>query len=54
MLLVKTVSGETSDICAFESIAGETFSVVRPAMSPEQEAEMMVLLREILDDEGIL
>jgi hypothetical protein len=53
MRLVETVPGETAAICVFESSAGETFSVTRPPMSQEEEAEVIVVLREILDDEGV-
>ena len=52
MRLVDTVPGEMSPICVFESSAGETFSVARPPMSQEEEAEVIGVLREILDDEG--
>jgi hypothetical protein len=54
MRLLDTVSGEAAPICIFASVAGETFSVPRPPMSQEQEAEVLALLREIPDDEGLL
>ncbi|UCC53013.1 MAG: hypothetical protein JSV68_03420 [Anaerolineaceae bacterium] len=53
MRLVDRIPGEASVICVFESSAGETFSVARPPMSQEEEAEVIAVLREILDDEGI-
>jgi hypothetical protein len=52
MQLIKTVPGEASAICVFESIAGETFNVARPLMSQEEEANVVAVLREILKDEG--
>ena len=54
MRLVETVPGETSPICIFESIAGEAFSVSRPPLSQEEEAEVIAMLHEILKDEGVL
>jgi hypothetical protein len=54
MRLVGTVPGEASPICIFESTAGESFSVARPPMSQEEEAEVIAMLREILKDEGML
>jgi hypothetical protein len=38
----------------FESSAGEVFSLARPAMSAEREAEVVEVLRGILDEEGVL
>ncbi|HET6443393.1 MAG TPA: hypothetical protein VFI27_02345 [candidate division Zixibacteria bacterium] len=54
MRLVDTVPGEASPISVFESAAGESFSVARPPMSQEEEAEVKAMLREILKDEGML
>jgi hypothetical protein len=54
MRLVDTVPGEASPICIFETVAGDTFSVPRPALSQEEEAEVINVLRGILKDEGIL
>jgi hypothetical protein len=45
-------SGETSPMCVFETIAGDTFSVARPLISREQEASLVAELREILEEEG--
>ena len=41
-------------ICIFETVAGDTFSVPRPTLSQEEEAEVINVLRGILKDEGIL
>ena len=54
MRLVDTVPGEASPISVFESAAGESFSVARPPMSQEEEAEVITVLRDILNDEGML
>ncbi len=53
MRLVETLPGEASPILVFESTAGDTFSVERPPISKEQEAGVITLLREILEDEGM-
>jgi hypothetical protein len=45
--LVETQPGEAEAIYTFETVAGEQFSLVRPAMSQEAEAEV----REILEEE---
>jgi hypothetical protein len=37
----------------FEVAAGERFSLARPAMTEEMEAEMKEMLREILEEEGL-
>jgi hypothetical protein len=34
----------------FETVAGERFSLARPAMSAEQEATVKEMLREILEE----
>ena len=39
-------------VCTFETVAGEQFSLARPAMSKEVEADVREMLREILDEEG--
>ena len=37
--LIETRPGEAGTICVFESSAGDVFSLARPAMSAEREAE---------------
>ena len=47
--LVETGPGENGLVCTFESSAGEQFSLARPAMSEEVEAEV----REMLEEGGL-
>lgn len=54
MRLVTTVSGDAYPIYVFEATAGETFSVPRPPMNLEEEAEVITVLRQILKDEDML
>jgi hypothetical protein len=54
MQLVEMLPGEASAICVFKSSAGETFSVARPTMSQEEEAEVITVLGEILTDGGMV
>ncbi len=51
--LVETVPGENGPVCAFETAAGERFSLARPAMSEEVEAYVKKMLREILEGGGL-
>ena len=51
--LVETRPGDAGRICVFESSAGERFSLVRPEMSEEREAQILERLREILGEEGL-
>ena len=44
--------GEAGAVCTFETVAGEQFSLARPAMSKEVEADVREMLRAILDEEG--
>jgi hypothetical protein len=48
MRLVEKVPGE---IHVFETVARVKFSVTRPALSRDQEAALIDVLREILKDE---
>ena len=48
MRLVEEVPGE---ICVFETVARVKFSVTRPALSRDEEAALIDVLREILKDE---
>ncbi|MCI0398507.1 MAG: hypothetical protein L0332_13675 [Chloroflexi bacterium] len=54
MRLLETKPGETAPLYVFTTVAGDTFAVPRPAMSPGQEADVIAMLREILKDEGLL
>jgi hypothetical protein len=49
--LVETQAGD-SPVCVFETMAGDTFSLVKPAISREEELELIASLREILNEEG--
>jgi len=53
MRLVEKVPGENGEICVFETVAWERFSVTRPALSRDQEAALIDVLREILKEEGL-
>ena len=44
----------SGELCTFETVAGDTFSITRPPMSDEQEAAIIARLREILEEEGDL
>jgi hypothetical protein len=50
--LIAVEPGEAGAVCTFESSAGERFSLSRPAMSEEVEADVKEMLRAILDEEG--
>jgi len=54
MRLVKTVQGEVTPICIFETTAGDNFSIPRPQMSQEEESQVVTALREILKEEGLI
>jgi hypothetical protein len=54
MRLVEKVPGENGVVCVFATTSGDHFGVTRPAMSREQEAELIDTLRDILEDEGSL
>jgi hypothetical protein len=51
MRLVEKVPGEDGEICLFETVTWHKFSVPRPALSRDQEAALIDVLREILKDE---
>ena len=51
--LVGQEPGEAGAVCTFETVAGEQFSLARPAMSKKVEAEVKEMLREILEEEGL-
>jgi hypothetical protein len=50
--LVSTEPSENGAVCTFETIAGDTFNVTRPAISKEDEAALIEQLRVILNEEG--
>jgi hypothetical protein len=58
MRLVEKVPGEHGKVCVFASCrdgkttTGERFSLVKPALSRDQEAALIDMLREILEEEG--
>lgn len=53
MRLVETLPSESGSICVFETVAGDRFSVVKPPISKEDEADLVEQLRDILDEEGL-
>ena len=54
MELIDTTPGDNQVLYHFKTIDGEAFTVSHPGITPEQETEVMELLREILEDEGLL
>jgi hypothetical protein len=54
MKLIGTIPGDSSPLCLFETAVGEQFSIPKPLLSPEDEAELMMALREILEEEDLL
>lgn len=48
--LVQTEPGEAGAICTFETVAGDVFTLAKPPLSAAQEAEMMALVWEIVED----
>jgi len=52
MRLVRTLPSEDATLCIFKTIAGESFTIPHPAISNEQEAAIIEMLREIILDEG--
>jgi hypothetical protein len=54
MRLVEKVPSENGVVCVFATTSGDHFGVRRPAMTREQEAELIDTLRDILQDEGSL
>jgi hypothetical protein len=51
---LETCPGETSPIRVFETVAGDQLSVAWPQISKEQEAALIDLVRDILEEEGAL
>ena len=54
MKLLKSMPGDKGELCYFETSTGEAFTIPRPAITAEQEAEVIETLREILRDEGLM
>ncbi len=50
--LVETRPGDSSPVCVFETVAGDTFSIARPRITKEQEAALIDTIRDILEEEG--
>lgn len=51
--LVETIASESGPLCTFETVAGDVFTIPKPAISKEDEAAIIEQLRVILDDENI-
>jgi hypothetical protein len=49
--LVGQEPGEAGAVCTFETVAGEQFSMARPAMSKEVKEDVKEMLRAILEAE---
>ena len=54
MKLVRTLPSDEGELCYFETSIGEAFTIPRPAITAEQEAGVINMLREILRDEGLM
>jgi len=50
--LVETLPTDNGAMCTFRSVAGDVFSVTKPPINGQQEAEIIQQLREILDEES--
>jgi len=50
--LVETLPGDTAPICVFETVAGDTFSLAKAAISAQEEEELIATLRQLFDGEG--
>ena len=50
--LVETRPGDASPVCVFETVAGDTFSIAKPRITKEQEADLIDHIRDILEEEG--
>jgi hypothetical protein len=51
--LVKAEPGEAGALCTFRTVAGDVFTLLKPPLSEAEEASMLEMLREILDEEGL-
>ena len=54
MRLVRTIPGEVSPICIFETTGGEAFGVPQPPLNEKEEAQVIAVLRDILKDEDLI
>lgn len=52
--LIQTASSENGPVCTFKTVAGDTFTLLKPPLNEVNEAVMMERLRQILDEEGEL
>jgi hypothetical protein len=48
----KKIGGDASPVCVSETVAGDTFSLAKPAISREEERDLIASLRQILSEEG--
>jgi hypothetical protein len=48
---VQLASGEAGPVLPFETVAGEWFSLERPAMSQEMEERVLEVVREVLGED---
>ena len=51
--LVKTEAGEAGPLCTFKTVAGDVFTVSKPAISKEDEVILIKRLRDVLGEEGM-
>ena len=51
MELIETLPSESRTLCTFRTVAGDVFSIAKPAISKEQEAALIEQLTVILDEE---
>jgi len=48
---IKTGPSENGAMVTFKTTAGDVFTVIKPQITPEQEAAIIEQLRDILDEE---
>jgi hypothetical protein len=54
MRLLNTINGDEKVLCYFETTAGDAFTIPKPHITPEQEADIVEVLRELLSDEDLV
>ena len=54
MTLIETTPSDDRTLYHFQTANGEAFVVPHPGITPEQETEVRALLREIMEDEGLM
>lgn len=54
MYLLETLPGDAGPVCVFESLLKERFTIPKPPLSADEEAQVIAVLREILQEEGWL